>query len=186
MKKIILGSGSPRRKELLKLITEDFDVRVSDAEEKTDPSLSPAETVRTLAVIKAEGIISGNADEIIITADTVVAVDGKILGKPVDHNDAFRMLASLSGRKHCVYTGVCITDGNKKTVFSVCSDVYFYELSEKDIYDYIATGECDDKAGAYGIQGKGSLLVEKIHGDYFNIVGLPVSRLAKELKNFTL
>ena len=184
MKKIILGSSSPRRKELLKLITENFEIRVSDAEEKTEPGLSPEQTVCALAELKADSIFSGDKNEIIITADTVVAVDGKILGKPADHNDAFDMLSSLSGRKHSVYTGVCISDGDRKKIFSVCSDVYFYELSEQDILDYIATGECDDKAGAYGIQGKGALLVEKIHGDYFNIVGLPVSLLAKELKAF--
>lgn len=182
MKKIVLASASPRRRELMQLITDSFEIRVSDAEEKTEDGLSPAETVCTLAQLKAAAVYNKNEDEIIIAADTVVAVDGNILGKPKDRSDAAEMLKELSGRKHSVYTGVCIKTTDTEKVFYVCSDVYFYQLTEDEINDYILTGEPDDKAGAYGIQGKGSLLVEKIDGDYFNIVGLPVSRLAKELK----
>ena len=181
---IVLASGSPRRKELLKLITDNFEIRVSTAEEKTAAGFTPAETVEALAALKAADVYSGNKDEIIIAADTVVAVDRTILGKPANEEDAFRMLRMLSGEKHSVYTGVCIRNTEKERVFSVCSDVYFRTLSDEDILAYIATGEPADKAGAYGIQGKGALLVEKICGDYFNIVGLPVSALAAELRQF--
>ena len=180
-KKIVLASGSPRRKELLRFITDDFEVRPSDADENISTELSPEDTVKTLAQLKAEAVKAELTEETVISADTVVAVNGRILGKPANEKEAFDMLHMLSGREHCVYTGVCILTENTKKVFSVCSVVSFYELSDEEILQYISTGEPMDKAGAYGIQGKGCLLVREIHGDYFNIVGLPVSRLAKEL-----
>ena len=121
---------------------------------------------------------------VVIGCDTGVFIDDEMLGKPKDEEEAFSMLKRLQGKDHLVVTGCCITDGTHKREFSVTSRVFFYPLSDEDIRDYIATGEPMEKAGAYGIQGKGSLLIEKIQGDYFNIVGLPLSALARELKAF--
>ena len=180
--KIILASASPRRRELLKNITDDFTVRVSDADESTVGGLSPEQTVRALAELKADAVYAGNEEEIIIAADTVVAADGQILGKPRDEADAFAMLKMLSGKTHEVFTGVCIRTPAAQTVFSERTEVEFYPLSDDEITAYIKTGEPSDKAGAYGIQGKGCLLVKRINGDYFNVVGLPVAALSRELK----
>ncbi len=179
---IILASASPRRRELLKFITEDFTVRVSDAEEITDPALSPEETVKSLAVIKGEAVAAGFPEDTVISADTIVVLDGKILGKPKNEEDAFSMLSSLSGRTHEVFTGVCVICGSKKTVFAERTEVTFHSLSAEEIRAYIATNEPADKAGAYGIQGKGCTLVKSISGDYNNVVGLPVSRLNRILR----
>lgn len=185
-KKIILASASPRRKELLRFITDNFEVRPSDADESISEELSPEETVKTLAGLKADAVKADLSEETVISADTVVAVDGHILGKPANEKEAFDMLRMLSGREHCVYTGVCILTENVRKIFSVCSVVRFYELSDEEILKYVSTGEPMDKAGAYGIQGKGCLLASEIHGDYFNIVGLPVSRLARELSELEI
>lgn len=179
---IILASKSPRRKELLSIITTEFEVRSAEADETLPKGISPADAVCYLSKIKAEPL--NNGEDIVIGADTVVALDGLILGKPCDDDDAKRMLSMLSGREHSVFTGVTVLKGEKRSTFYCETKVRFYPLSEKDIDDYIATGECSDKAGAYGIQGFGSLLVEKIDGDYFNVVGLPVSRLYRELSKF--
>lgn len=185
-KRIVLASSSPRRRELMRFITEQFEIITSDAEEKTQPGLSPEETVKALAELKADDVFPKATDSVVIAADTVVACDGRILGKPADRTQAFAMLKSLSGRTHSVFTGVCIREEDRKKVFAIRSDVTFYDLTDREIGEYIATGEPDDKAGAYGIQGKGCLLVESISGDYFNIVGLPVARLKKELADFSL
>lgn len=182
----ILASASPRRKELLSLITENFTVKVSDVEEKTAPFLSPDETVKELARLKGEAVLACNPEETVIAADTVVVLDGKILGKPKNSQDAFSMLRSLSGRSHFVYTGVFVGSKSIKTAFAQKTEVTFFELSDKEILDYIATNEPADKAGAYGIQGKGSVLVSGINGDYFNVVGLPVAMLNKVLKENNL
>ncbi len=179
---IILASASPRRRELLKFITEDFTVKVSDAEEVTDPALSPEETVKNLAVMKGEAVAEGFPDDTVISADTVVVLDGKILGKPKNEDDAFSMLSSLSGRTHEVFTGVCVLHGKEKYIFAEKTEVAFYSLSEEEIRAYIATSEPADKAGAYGIQGKGCTLVKSINGDYNNVVGLPVARLNRIFK----
>ncbi len=183
---IILASASPRRKELLRFITEDFTVKVSDADETTDPSLSPEETVKSLAGIKGDAVAAICPGDTVISADTVVVLDGKILGKPKNPEDAFSMLSSLSGRTHEVFTGVCIICGDKKICFAQKTEVTFHELSEEEILSYIETNEPADKAGAYGIQGKGSLLVKSINGDYHNVVGLPVSALNRALKENSL
>jgi len=179
---LILASKSPRRRELLSIIAKDFAVLSSNEEENVDPSLSPEETVKYLSKIKAEPFRSDG--DTVIGADTVVAVNGKILGKPADKDDAFAMLSLLSGKTHSVYTGVTVLGSEGDTTFSVETKVKFFNLTETEIREYIETGEPMDKAGAYGIQGKGSLLVESIDGDYFNVVGLPVSRLAKILHNY--
>lgn len=182
---IILASASPRRRELLKLICEEFKSVSPDVDETVPAQVEILERPRFLAVKKAVhvcGCLSEKA--VVIGCDTGVFIDDEMLGKPKDEEDAFSMLKKLQGKDHLVVTGCCITDGTHKREFSVTSRVFFYPLSDEDIKDYIATGESMDKAGAYGIQGKGSLLIEKIQGDYFNIVGLPLSALARELKAF--
>lgn len=176
---LILASKSPRRKELLSLITEDFEIKSADVDETLPDGILPDKAVEYLSKIKA--IPFKNGTDTIIGADTVVAIDNQILGKPTDRKHAFEMLKLLSGRYHSVYTGVTIISPESTVTFSAETKVKFFDLSDEEINNYIATGECDDKAGAYGIQGKGSLLVERIEGDYFNVVGLPISLLNKLL-----
>ena len=182
--KIVLASGSPRRHELLRLITENFEIRVSDADE-TVPEYIPAEkTAEYLSMVKAQAV-DRRSDEIIIGCDTVVVIDGKVLGKPSSEKECFDMLSLLSGKIHTVYTGVSFICNDNRHSFTAETKVEFYPLTQKEISDYIATGEPFDKAGGYGIQGKGALLVKGINGDYFNVVGLPVSALKRELERFT-
>lgn len=177
---IVLASKSPRRQELIRLITDDFTVASADADETLPHPMSPSDAVMYLSEIKARPLADGK--NTVIGADTVVALEGSILGKPKDKDDAFRMLRSLSGKTHSVYTGVTIIKGEKADTFFEKTDVEFYDLSDEEIADYISTGEPMDKAGAYGIQGYGALLVKKISGDFFNVVGLPVGKLNCELK----
>lgn len=179
---IILASKSPRRKELLSFITTDFTVKSADVDETLPQGITPDKAVEYLSKIKAQPL--KNESDIVIGADTVVALDGKILGKPRDEADAFATLKMLSGREHSVFTGVSVIKGEKIETFSVQTKVKMFELTDEEIEEYIATAEPFDKAGSYGIQGKGSLLVEKIDGDYFNVVGLPISRLNRVLKLF--
>lgn len=182
---IILASASPRRRELLKLICEDFKSVSPDVDETVPAQVEILERPQFLAVKKAMHVCGKLSEKaVVIGCDTGVFIDDEMLGKPKDEEEAFSMLKKLQGKDHLVVTGCCITDGTHKREFSVTSRVFFYPLSDEDIRDYIATGEPMDKAGAYGIQGKGSLLIEKIQGDYFNIVGLPLSALARELKAF--
>lgn len=185
MEKIVLASASPRRRELLEQIGIKFDIVVSnEPEDEIDKSLSPENYTSELALMKACNVakkLTGTKrkDSLIIAADTVVYSDGKILGKPKDSDDAFRILKSLSGKAHEVYTGICVmrlTDGYAISK-SIKTTVKFKELTDKTIKAYIKTGEPADKAGAYGIQGRGAVLVEEICGDYFNVVGLPLSAL---------
>ena len=187
MKKVILASQSPRRRELMGLLGLDFSVMVDNTPEHIDASLSPDEVVCTLAGFKGENVaktLSVGDDAIIIAADTVVAADGKILGKPANENEAEKMLLFLSDRRHDVYTGVYIKDTarGKSISFYEKTEVFFRKLDTEEIKGYINTREPMDKAGAYGIQGFGALFVEKINGDYFNVVGLPVCKLAERLK----
>lgn len=181
--KFILASNSPRRRELLTLAGIEYTVIPSECEEILPENIKPADAVEELARQKAEDVFRRYSDAVVIAADTVVALGDTILGKPSDEDDAFRMLSSLSGKVHTVYTGVCIMAENHTDIFHCATEVEFYELSENDIKDYIATGEPSDKAGAYGIQGKGSLLVRKINGDYFNVVGLPLAETVRYLNN---
>lgn len=176
---IILASQSPRRRELLKYITDNFKVMSSDVDETLPKDISPCDAVLYLSRIKAQPF--KNETDIVIGADTVVSIDNKILGKPKDFDDAYKMLSLLSGKWHNVYTGVTLIKGENVKSFYVETRVKFFELTDKDIENYIKTKEPMDKAGAYGIQGFGSLLVERIDGDYFNVVGLPVSRLNQEI-----
>lgn len=179
---IILASASPRRQELLKLITEDFIVVLADIDECVPPDIETEKSPEYLAVKKAKYICENeHTNDVVIGCDTGVFIDGKMLGKPKNKEDAKQMLTELSGRKHKVITGCCVCKNRKIKSFSQVTEVEFYSLTEKEIESYIATGEPMDKAGSYGIQGKGSLLVKGIVGDYFNVVGLPVARLNKEL-----
>lgn len=167
----------------MSLITEDFRIIPAKSEEVLPEKISPEDAVVLLSEQKAEEIYRENRGEIIVAADTVVAIDGRILGKPADEKDAFAMLKTLSGRAHEVFTGVCVIFANgRKERFFEETKVEFYELSDGEIAEYIKSGEPMDKAGAYGIQGKGALLVKRIDGDYFNVVGLPVARLLRVLK----
>lgn len=187
-KKIILASGSPRRREILENIGLNFSVSVSNADEgSVSPEGIPVGIyVQELAMLKATASAkTAERGALVIGADTVVSLDGKILTKPTDENDAFEMLTELSGKTHEVYTGICVTDTSdmKSVCRSACTKVTFSPLTEKIVRAYIQTGEPSDKAGAYGIQGKGALLVEKIDGDYFNVVGLPVKLLSEILRD---
>lgn len=186
MAKIVLASGSPRRQELLRNIgITAFDIRVPQAEEHCPPGLTPQKTVEHISQVKSEAAAHlCTPDEIIITADTMVFLDGQRLGKPTDEADALRMLTALQGRRHTVCTGVTVRQGTQALTESETTEVCFRPASEEELRAYIATGEPMDKAGAYGIQAKGSLLVEQIHGDYFNVMGLPVLRLSRMLRTF--
>ena len=186
MSHIVLASGSPRRQELLRRMGIDgFSVVLPQAEESCPPGLSAAETVAQIARKKAEAAraLTG-AEDIVITADTLVFLGEERLGKPADEGDALRMLRALSGKGHRVCTGVTVRRGDTLRYFTSSTDVYFRTLEEGEILAYIATGEPMDKAGAYGIQGLGALLVEKINGDFFNVMGLPVMPLALTLRDF--
>ena len=183
--KIVLASASPRRKELLLQVGVDFEVCPADIDEACDLD-NPAEYVEYLSNKKARFVHELHKDEVVVAADTVVAYDNHILGKPEDENAAFEMLKLLSGQLHKVYTGVTIIDKDDNiNTFSVCTKVKMFENSDETIKAYIDTKECMDKAGAYGIQGNGAILVEKIDGDYNNVVGLPVSKVYSELRKLT-
>ncbi len=180
---VVLASASPRRKMILENAGFDVTVRVSEADETLPDGISPEKAVEYLAKVKANAV-EKNKDELIIAADTVVVLDGKILGKPGDENEARKMLSSLSGRRHTVFTGVCIIYNEKEEIFSDRTEVEFYFLSDEEISEYIKTGEPMDKAGAYGIQGRGSLFVKGIEGDFFNVMGLPVALINRKLRDF--
>jgi septum formation protein len=184
MKRLILASSSPRRHELLSLTLLPFETYPSTLEEKMDMNLSPSQLVESLAEQKAADIFQTCPDDVVIGADTIVSFQNKRLGKPKNEQEAVNMLKMLSGQTHDVYTGVCIIDETKKHVFSVKTSVTFYPFNEETISWYIRTKEPFDKAGSYGIQGAGSLLVEKIQGDYFNVVGLPISKVVRALSDF--
>lgn len=188
MKKIILASASPRRQEILRNIGMEFEVLVSDADEgKIDKnSVSAPLYVQELALLKAASASKKlkNKNCIIISADTIVYLDGKILGKPKDEEDAKKMLSFLSGKCHSVFTGICVMDA--KTLKSVCAKeetkVYFKNLTDDRISSYVETKEPLDKAGAYAIQGLGGMLVEKTEGDFLNVIGLPANKLCEILE----
>lgn len=177
----ILASGSPRRKELLSLITDEFEVLVSGCEESV-PEGTPAEKVPAiLAEQKALAVANLRPGDTVIGSDTVVVLNDEIFGKPKSKEHAHSMLRALSGKKHFVYTGVAVVEKGVVRSFVQKTEVEFYELSDETIDKYIETLEPMDKAGAYGIQGKGSVLVKGINGDYFNVMGLPVAETARFL-----
>ena len=185
--RIILASQSPRRRELLERMgLSPFDVIPARGEERADPALSPARLVEVLSRQKAAEVAAARPEALVIAADTVVSIDGLVLGKPRSGAEAARMLARLSGREHTVYTGVTVRLGDRADTGHEAAAVRFRPLSEADIAHYVATGEPMDKAGAYGIQGYGAMLVEGIDGDYYNVMGLPVCRLARMLAGFGL
>ena len=189
MKTIILGSASPRRRELLAQIGADFTVRVSRKEEIYHSTV-PEEIVKELALMKVENVaeeLRADRDMIVLGADTIVVLDDAILGKPKDEEEAFRMIHSLQGRTHEVYTGVAVLDfgkeGKKSVVnHAVGTKVFVHAMSDEEIRGYIATGEPMDKAGGYGIQGRFAPYIDRIEGDYYNVVGLPVSYVYQVLK----
>lgn len=182
--KTILASASPRRRELIKLINSDALCISADIDENVPESIEIESAPEFLACKKAIAVAGKYKNDLVIGCDTTVFIESIPLGKPKDRQDAFNMLNLLSGRSHKVITGCCLCLSGKTLSFSVESKVRFLNLNEEDINEYLNTNEYIDKAGAYGIQGKGSLLVEKIEGDYFNIVGLPVSMLNKRIKEF--
>lgn len=173
---IVLASKSPRRQEILGRFFENFEVFPSKADESSE--LPPREHAIEVACRKAWEVYRKTGG-VVIGADTIVVLDGKILGKPRDEKEAKEMLRSLSGRVHRVITGYCIVKDGKEVKGAVETEVEFYELSDEDIAWYVATGEPMDKAGAYGIQGKGGLFVKRIKGDYYNVVGLPIEVIRK-------
>jgi septum formation protein len=186
MKKIILASASPRRKDLLEKIGLKFEVDSCDIIEDLTSDLAPRELAKKISAEKAQAAVEKYSDAIIIAADTIGVFEGKIIGKPHTATEARKILSILSGKSHLVITGYTIIDtGTRKTVTkSVQTKVYFRNLSESEIDAYVKTGEPLDKAGAYAIQGLGALIVEKIEGDYYNVIGLPLSSLMESLKGF--
>lgn len=185
-RKIILASGSPRRKELLEKLGLQFEIVKSDFDESTIVNKNPKRLVMKLAEAKADEVSRRDdmtSDSLIISADTIVVFKNEILGKPKDDLDAMRMLKLLNNQKHQVYTAMCIIDMKKmsKKVLISKSDVFFDKVSDEKIMEYVKSGEPSDKAGAYAIQGDGSVLVKKINGDYFSIMGLSINQLYKEL-----
>ena len=184
MSKIILASASPRRKELMELAGYDFEVICADIVEVVPEEAMPQEVVMSLALQKAQAVAAEHKEAVVIGSDTVVALDGKILGKPHSEQEACEMLRSLSGRTHKVFTGVAIVCGGKVKNFFDETDVEFYSLGDDEIKKYVATGEPTDKAGAYGIQGKGSVLAKRINGDFFSVMGLPSAKLYREMSDF--
>ena len=183
---LILASGSPRRRELLERMgLREFRIVVPQTDETLDPALSPAQQVQRLSREKAAAVAEQvGPDSLILAADTVVALNGVILGKPADEAEAVRMLSALSGVRHQVYTGLTVRQGGQQVTEYEQTAVTFRALSREDIEHYIAAGESLDKAGAYGIQGCGALLVQGIEGDYYNVMGLPVAHLADILRRF--
>lgn len=185
---MILASQSPRRRELIALISPEFRVVPAQGEEILPPGISPEQAVLLLSRQKAEEVRrrefpgEGAVPDTIVAADTVVAIDGEILGKPHSEANAVEMLRRLSGREHSVYTGVTVISGEQCVSFAERTAVEFFPLTEEEISAYAATGEPMDKAGAYGIQGRGALLVRRIDGDYYNVMGLPVGELHQRLR----
>ena len=183
---LILASASPRRKELLERIgIEDFEVRVPEVEENFPEGLSPEETVKYISREKAEAARKQwGREPVIITADTMVFLDDRRLGKPHNEQEALEMLTALQGRRHMVCTGVTVCQGEKILTEAESTGVVFRPAEKRELLAYIATGGPMDKAGAYGVQGKGALLVERLEGDFFNVMGLPVLRLSRMLSAF--
>ncbi len=179
---VVLASGSPRRQELLKYIFSDFTVKASSVEEIIPESLDVTEIPEYLAEIKAKDIASNFPNSLVIGADTVVIIGNTVLGKPKNRAEAYEMLKSLSGNTHKVITGCALLLNGNCRKFSVTTEVEFYPLTENEIEEYIASDEPYDKAGGYGIQSNGALLVKGIKGDYFNVVGFPIAELKRQIQ----
>ena len=180
-RELVLASSSPSRKMLLEQAGLTFEVVVSGVDETVPPDYTPAQTVETLARRKGEAVLPLRPEKPIIAADPVVSIDGLILGKPKDDEAAKDTLRRLSGRTHEIFTGVCLLANGKRDVFHMSTQVKFYPLMEEEIAEYVAMGESRGRAGAYGIEGIGVVLVESICRDYSNIVGLPVAETIRRL-----
>ena len=178
---LILASASPRRRELLGLFRIPFEIRVADIDETMDPAKAPYDEVARVSRLKALAVAREEGDTV-IAADTIVVCEGKVLGKPRSEQEACRMLRMLSGRDHQVMTGVTVVRKDRAETFTEVTDLHFRTLSEKEIADYVATGEPMDKAGSYGIQGGAALFCQRLVGDYYNVMGLPVCRLGEVLR----
>ena len=179
---IILASASPRRKELLGLFGSPFEIRIADIDEAMDPQKAPFDEVARVSRLKAQAVPRKD-DDTVIAADTIVVCEGRVLGKPKSKEEAVRMLYLLSGRDHQVMTGVTVLKGEICETFTEVTDLHFRELSQKEIEAYVATGEPMDKAGGYGIQGRFAAHIDRIEGDYFNVVGLPLAYVYQVLKD---
>ena len=180
---LILASGSPRRKELLGLFGIPFVIRAADIDETMDPGQAPFDEVARVSRLKALAV-PREQDDIVIAADTIVVCEGRVLGKPHSREEAIAMLRLLSGRAHQVMTGCTVVRGRKAETFTEVTDLHFRLLTDTEIARYVDSGEPMDKAGAYGIQGGAALFCEKIVGDYYNVMGLPVCRLGQVLRKF--
>ena len=181
---LVLASASPRRKQLLSLLTTDFEVEVSNVDETVPENVTASDAAAFLATKKALDVAKNRPDDIVIGSDTIIVFKDKIYGKPLNKADAKNMLTEFSGNTHQVITGVCVVQGKRTISFSSVNKVEFYELSESEIDEYLNDDEYKDKAGSYAIQGKAGLFIKEIAGDYNSIVGLPVSKLNRILKSF--
>jgi len=178
---LILASASPRRKELLGLFHIPFSIRVADIDETMDNTKTPFDEVARVSRLKALAV-ERQKDDVVIAADTIVVCEGRVLGKPHSEAEAVEMLQLLSGRDHQVMTGCTVLKGDRAETFTEVTDLHFRDLSQKEIENYVASGEPMDKAGSYGIQGGAALFCERMVGDYYNVMGLPVCRLSQVLK----
>ena len=181
---LVLASASPRRKQLLSLLTTNFEVEVSNVDETVPENVTASDAAAFLATKKALDVAKNRPDDIVIGSDTIIVFKDKIYGKPLNKADAKNMLTEFSGNTHQVITGVCVVQGKRTISFSSVNKVEFYELSESEIDEYLNDDEYKDKAGSYAIQGKAGLFIKEISGDYNSIVGLPVSKLNRILKSF--
>lgn len=187
MKELILASSSPRRRELLSIITRRFTVQTSDCDEAIAPGTGPVDAVRELSLRKARAVWAQQPDQrdlAVIGSDTVVYIDGEILGKPHSHGEAAAMISRLAGRSHTVCTGVTVITAEETRTFHETTEVHFYPLTPQEVAWYCSLEEPYDKAGAYGIQAAGALLVQGLTGDYFNVMGLPIAALARTLRRW--
>lgn len=189
--KLILASQSPRRKEILSMVTHQFEVIVSNAEETIEKKLTNEEQVQHLAYLKAKAVWEMTkevGDRIVLGSDTIVVKDGKIYGKPKNHEEALQMLQELRGAKHEVMTGVCLLIQKEGTteewIDSDTTSVYIHEVSDQELEEWIATNEAYDKAGAYAIQGKFGVHIDKIEGNYYTVVGLPIHKVYQKIKKY--
>ena len=184
-KRIILASKSPRRKELMGLLFPQFEVQASDVDETLPEGVSLGRAVELLALRKGQAVAGAEPDALVIAADTLVTLGSVVLGKPTGREDAARMLRLLSGRVHQVYTGVALLEGERTNRFHCVTDVEFSPLTEEEIRWYLSTGEPFDKVGAYGIQGYGARFIRGVREDFFNVMGLPVNELYRQIMQFT-
>ncbi len=186
MSRLILASGSPRRKEFMSHLGLEFTVEVPNIDETPLINESPCDLVARLSKYKADNIAKKHPDDVVIAADTVVAFEDKILGKPSSREDAFFMIKSLSGHTHKVYTGLTVQKGMAVKSKVVSTEVTFDNLDDELIRNYVASGECDDKAGAYAIQGIASIFISEVKGSVSSVVGLPINEVVKYLKEFNI